>query len=312
MNAPVITVRGLTKAYKRRKVVDGINLVVEEGEVLGLLGPNGAGKTTTILMLMGLTEQSAGEVSVLGKDPRRDPLAVKQHVGYLPDAVGFYDNLSARENLGFTARLGGLPDHVLRDRISTALARVRLTEVADRRVATYSRGMRQRLGLAELLMRDCRILILDEPTSGLDPQSTQELLAFVSEFAREGRTVLVSSHLLDVVQSICTRVALFNAGRIGFAGTLDQLSARVAGGAVQIDVAANGIDLVSAQRQIPGVESVEEVARGRWKVMATQDIRPDLARHIIGLGGDLTSLDADRLGLAEAYSRFFKEVRHET
>lgn len=311
MSAPVIKAYSLTKTYKGRKVVDGIDLSIEEGEVIGLLGPNGAGKTTTILMLMGLTEPSAGQVTILGKDPRLEPLTVKHQVGYLPDQVGFYDNLTGRENLAYTADLAGLSGSVARERIAAALARVRLTDVADRRVATYSRGMRQRLGLAELLMRDCRILILDEPTSGLDPQSTEELLGFISDFAREGRTVLVSSHLLDVVQSICTRVALFNAGRIGFVGTVEELAKRVGNGAVQIDIAATGVDLAGTGSEVDGIEKIESVADGRWKVVATRDIRPDLARHIVTNGGHLISLDAHRIGLGEAYNRFFREVRHE-
>ena len=174
MSTPVIEARSLVKRYRSARVVDGIDLTVEEGEVLGLLGPNGAGKTTTILMLLGLTEPSDGTVRVLGMDPLREPLKVKQQVGYLPDAVGFYDNLTGRDNLRYTARLAGLDEA---DRhIAAALARVHLSQVAEQPVATYSRGMRQRLGLAELLMRDCRIVILDEPTSGLDPQATAELL----------------------------------------------------------------------------------------------------------------------------------------
>ena len=144
--------------------------------MFGLLGPNGSGKTTTILMLLGLTEPTGGSVRVLGFDPLRQPLEVKRRVGYLPDLVGFYDHLSARENLAYTARLAG---HRLRPtadgRIGRALARVGLAAVADRRGRTYSHGMRQRLGLAELLVKQAEVAILDEPTNGLDPQATQEL-----------------------------------------------------------------------------------------------------------------------------------------
>jgi len=310
MSTPVIEASGLTKIYRGRRVVDGIDLRVGPGEVLGLLGPNGAGKTTTILMLMGLTEPSGGTVRILGKDPLREPLAVKQAVGYLPDAVGFYDNLTGIENLAYTARLGGLEGPVARIRIREALERVRLDGVGNRRVGTYSRGMRQRLGLAELLMRDCRVAILDEPTSGLDPQSTEELLGFIAAFARDGMTVLVSSHLLDVVQSICNRVALFNAGRIGFIGTLEELARRVGDAAVQIDVAAEAVDLPPLAGAIEGVEAVSG-GDGRWQIAASRDVRPELARSVVEAGGRLRSLDAHRIGLGEAYARFFKEVRHE-
>ena len=306
MSEIVITAHGLTKRYGKHVAVDAIDLNVSEGEVLGLLGPNGAGKTTTILMLLGLTEPSAGAVSILGKDPLREPLSVKRDVGYLPDAVGFYDSLSARENLRYTARLGGIAGAELDARIDEALGQVRLSDVADRRVATYSRGMRQRLGLAELLMRRCRIAILDEPTSGLDPQSTHELLGMIAAFAQGGMTVLLSSHLLDVVQTICSRVALFNNGRIGFVGTIEELATRVADGGLHIDLSADKIDVPAVVSTIDGVTSVTAQPDGHWIVTATSDVRPAIASRIVNQGGSLRSLDAHRIGLGEAYTRFFE------
>lgn len=309
MSGTVIEARGLTKAYKGRNVVDGINLTVKRGEVLGLLGPNGAGKTTTILMLMGLTEANAGSVRLLDKDPLRDPLAVKQAAGYLPDAVGFYDSLTARENLAFTARLAGFADVDASGRIGQALGRVRLDGVADRKVGTFSRGMRQRLGLAELLMRDCQIMILDEPTSGLDPQSTEELLGFIADFANEGRTVLVSSHLLDVVQTVCTRVALFNRGRIGFVGTLAELAAKVGGDALEIDLEAESFDAAARLSNLNGVDAVIGGDR-RWRISASRDLRPEIAARVVESGGRLIALDAHRIGLGEAYNRYFRENSH--
>src|SRR6185369_11034960 len=194
------------------------------------LGPNGAGKTTTILMMLGLTEVSAGEVRVLGEDPVRAPLQVKRRVGYLPDSVGFYDQMTAVENLSYTAKLMGIGPDERQARIERALTRVRLNEVGNKRVATYSRGMRQRLGLAEIVMKHAEIAILDEPTSGLDPQSTHEFLEMIEELKREGMTVLLSSHLLDQVQRICDRVALFNAGRIALLGSVSVLAQQVLGG----------------------------------------------------------------------------------
>jgi ABC-2 type transport system ATP-binding protein len=306
----VIEARRLTKRYGATIAVDGIDLRIDQGEVVGLLGPNGAGKTTTILMLLGLTEPSSGTVSILGMDPLREPLALKRAVGYLPDAVGFYDAMTGRDNLRYTARLNLMSRQETEERIDAALAQVRLTDVAGKRVGTYSRGMRQRLGIAELLMRDCRVAILDEPTSGLDPQSTQELLDMIQLLSKDGMTILLSSHMLNVVQSVCHRIALFGNGRIGFFGTIEELAARIGGGAYVVDVEAEGIDLVSAAGQAPGVKSITAGQNGHWLVEAERDVRPELARLVVDAGGALRNLDLRRARLDDAYRRYFTETRH--
>ena len=308
MSTVVLEAKRLAKRYGDAVAVAGIDLSVNQGEVIGLLGPNGAGKTTTILMLLGLTEASEGSVSILGKDPLRRPLEVKREVGYLPDSVGFYDTMTGRENLAYTAKLAGMSRELAKERIAAALEKVRLSDAADRPVVTYSRGMRQRLGIAELLMRDCKVAILDEPTSGLDPQSTQELLDLILDLSRGGMTILLSSHMLDVVQSVCHRIALFNKGRIGFAGTVEELAARIGGGAFIVDVEADGIDLEKAASTTEGVRSVRTVEAGRWEVEATRDVRPDLARLVIQGGGSLRNLDLRRARLDQAYNRYFREV----
>ncbi|WVT75605.1 ABC transporter ATP-binding protein (plasmid) [Sinorhizobium chiapasense] len=311
MNTTVINATGLVKRYGTATAVAGIDLSVEAGEVVGLLGPNGAGKTTTILMLLGLTEPSEGSVRILGKDPLRQPLEVKREVGYLPDAVGFYDAMSGRENLAYTARLAGMSKDLARERIAAALDKVRLIDVADRQVGTYSRGMRQRLGIAELLMRKCSVAILDEPTSGLDPQSTQELLDLIQALSRDGMTILLSSHMLNVVQSICHRIALFNKGKIGFLGTIEELAAQIGGGAFVVDVEADGIDLAQATGVAQGIKSIVPGRQGHWLVEAERDVRPELARFVVEGGGALKNLDLRRASLDQAYNRYFKEVGHD-
>src|SRR5437870_532678 len=175
----VIKAEGLTKRYRATLAVDHVDLEVAAGEIVGILGPNGSGKTTTILMLLGLTEPTSGTALVAGFDPLREPLEVKRRVGYLPDQVGFYDGLSARDNLAYTGRLAGLPRHEIDERFTAALDRVGLGDVGGARVATFSQGMRQRRGLAEVLMKRPSIAILDEPTATLDPHSTQEFLGMV-------------------------------------------------------------------------------------------------------------------------------------
>jgi ABC-2 type transport system ATP-binding protein len=302
----VIAARELTKRYGRVSVVDAINLDIARGEVFGLLGPNGAGKTTTILMMLGLTEVSAGKVSVLGLDPVRFPLEVKRRVGYLPDTVGFYDHLTAWENLVYVAKLMGISRALRPQRIEQALGRVRLLDVAEKRVATFSRGMRQRLGLAEIIVKKAEIAILDEPTSGLDPQATLEFLDLIRELKAEGVTVLLSSHLLDQVQRVCDRVALFQAGRIVVMGSVADLSVQILGAGFVVEVEADGIGIARRLEAIPGVSHVETLAADRFRMTADRDVRPDAARAVVAANGSLKRLSVDEPSLEVIYTRYFQ------
>ncbi|MCO6188056.1 ABC transporter ATP-binding protein [Rhizobium sp. L1K21] len=308
MSTPVIEVKGLRKTYGPNAAVDGLDLTVNKGEIFGLLGPNGAGKTTTILLMLGLTEASEGEIRVLGHDPFREPLAVKQRVGYLPDAVGFYDNMTARENLAFMARLQDMPSSTAQMRIDEALLRVRLAHVADKRVATFSRGMRQRLGIADILVKGAELAILDEPTSGLDPQSTQELLDLIVKLASEGMTVVLSSHLLSMVQSICSRVALFNKGKIGLIGKVSDLAGEVLGGSYVIETVADGCDIAAVTRGIDGIGNVSMSNSGVVRIDATRDVRGEVAKAIVEAGGMLKQMSMDRSDLDEVYARYFERM----
>ena len=309
MTDNVIEVRGLVKRYGAARAVDAIDLDIRRGEIFGLLGPNGAGKTTTILMLLGLTEASGGTVDVLGFDPVRQPLEVKRRVGYLPDAVGFYDHLTARENLRYTARLLGLSRREAETRIADAMESVKLADVLDKRVSTFSRGMRQRLGIAEIVMKRAEVAILDEPTSGLDPHSTFELLEMIRGLKRAGVAVLLSSHLLDRVQSVCDRVALFNKGRIALMGTVVELANQVLGAGHPILVEAAGLDIAATLRGIEGVQSVMPEGDGAWRVVADRDVRAAVAHRIVTSGGALTRLADLQPSLEEVYTRYFEEAR---
>ncbi len=311
MSEPVITARGLTKRYGEAVVVDSLDFDILKGETFGLLGPNGAGKTTTILMMLGLTEVSAGAVTVAGRDPVRQPLEVKRRVGYLPDLVGFYDHMTAVENLTYTARLMGHGRDVRETRIGDALARVRLSDVGHKTVATFSRGMRQRLGLAELIMKRAEIAILDEPTSGLDPQSTHEFLDMIGQLKREGVTVLITSHLLDQVQRLCDRVALFRGGKILVMGTVPELARQVLGGAgFVVDVeaaAAPGKELAARLGAIAGVLNVQQTAEATYRLTADHDVRAEAARAVVAADGALTRLSVDNPSLDAIYTRFFEK-----
>ena len=306
MSGPVIIeARGLTKRYGKTLAVNGVDLAICEGEVFGLLGPNGSGKTTIILMLLGLTEPSAGSVTVASCNPLREPLEVKRRVGYLPDQVGFYEQMTARENLAYSARLMGLSSAEAATRIDAALARVGLGAVVNKRTNTFSHGMRQRLGLAELLVKQAKVLILDEPTNGLDPQATHELLKLIGELRADGMTIVLSSHLLGLVQSICDRVALFRNGQLGLSGKVEDLARQVLGGAFTVEAEAEDVDFAKALNRLPGTVAVTVTGPNHVRVDAESDIRPEIARRILEQGGKLREMALKRASLDDVYTRYF-------
>ncbi len=311
-NDLMIEARGLTKRYGDFTAVDNLDLTVRRGEVYGLLGPNGSGKTTTILMLLGLTEPTAGTVRVVGFDPARQPLSVKSRAGYMPDQVGFYDELSAYENLAYIAKLNGIPRPQARERIEKALARVGLSEVMDKRVGTFSRGMRQRLAVADVLIKQPQLIIMDEPTQGLDPEGAREFLQIIDGLRQDGITILLSSHLLHQVQAVCDRVGLFYRGRKVLEGTVDELARQVLGGAYHVEVEAQGPaeTILAALRQIRGVVEVRQAARDRFALRTTGDLRAEAAEAVVKAGGRLLSLTVERPNLDEIYARYFQEVGH--
>jgi ABC-2 type transport system ATP-binding protein len=273
---PVIRTRGLTKRYGTLTAVDSLNLAVYPGEIFGLLGQNGAGKTTTILMLLGLTEPTKGEARVIGLDPAREPRLVKRRVGYLPDAVGFYGGLTGRQNLRYTARLNGLRREAAENAIDDVLAQVGLEDRADDHVETYSRGMRQRLGIADALVKSPEVLILDEPTTAIDPLGVVEILELLRRLVHErGLAILLSSHLLTQVQSVCDRIGIFAAGKLVGQGTVGELAATFGDGAATIEVGlelTGTDDLARATRVFGALEGVESVvaptdAKDSWRLV---------------------------------------------
>jgi len=304
----VIRASALTKRYGATIAVDRVDLEVRAGEIVGILGPNGSGKTTTILMLLGLTEPTSGHAEVAGFDPLREPLEVKRRVGYLPDSIGFYDGLSARDNLAYTGRLAGLARREIDERFAEAIVRVGLPDVARARLSTFSRGMRQRLGLAEILMKRPSVAILDEPTAALDPHSTQEFLGMIRGLKADGTAVLLSSHHLDQVQSVCDRVALFNRGRIAIAGTVADLANQVLGGGHVVDVEARGPGIRERLAAIPGVVRVQILAPDLYRIDCQRDLRAEIARSL-ATGAELLGIRFAAPSLNEVYTRYFDEVR---
>jgi ABC-2 type transport system ATP-binding protein len=221
----IIETRELTKLYNGQAAVDRLSFSVNEGEIFGFLGPNGAGKTTTLLMLLGLTEPSSGEATVLGLDPTRDPIKVKTKIGYLQENMGFYVDLNSRQMLRFVAELNEVRGQVAEERIENALQTVGLIEEAEKKIGAYSRGMRQRLGIAELLIKDSKVAFLDEPTLGLDPDATNRMIELIQSLARDKQmTILLSSHMLHQVQKICHRIGIMIKGKMVAQGPMAQLA----------------------------------------------------------------------------------------
>ena len=309
--ATTIHSKGLTKSYGDKTVVNRLNLDIETGEVFGLLGPNGAGKTTTILMLLGLVEPTKGSIEVLGLDPRRHPLEVKRRVGYLPDSVGFYDGMTGRENIRFTARLNGLGD--AEERIDTLLHTVGLTAAADQRAGEYSRGMKQRLGVADALVKSPSVLILDEPTTAIDPEGVAEMLELIQRLAKEeGVTVLLASHLLHQVQTVCDRVAIFVDGKVVALGRPHELAA-THDGQIRVEFRLGG-DHAAGRALLESQQAVTEVSSGRapgsWIVGIQAGSLAATVRALVNQDVEVIGIHRLDEDLETIYRRYF-ETREE-
>jgi ABC-2 type transport system ATP-binding protein len=223
----IVEVRELSKQFGRRKAVDNVSLTVEPGEIFGLVGPNGAGKTTTMRMLVTLLKPDKGEIFVGGHSVRRAPHEVKNLIGFMPDEFGVYGDMTVNEYLDFFGACYGI-HAAQRTRLISDL--LELVDISNRRndmVDTLSRGLKQRLGLARVLIHDPSLLILDEPASGLDPRARVEIRELLMEIARLGKTILFSSHILADVAELCSRVAIMENGQLVALGTIDQLSQRI-------------------------------------------------------------------------------------
>jgi len=305
----VIETHDLTKSYNGVTVVDRLNLHVAENEIFGLLGPNGAGKTTTILMLMGLTEPASGSLKVCGFNPTREPLKVKRLVGYMPEKVSFYENLTPRENLKFIARLNSIPEAESDSRIDQLLKAVGLGEVSDSRVGTFSRGMKQRLGIADALIKNPKVAILDEPTAGLDPEGINQVLELIASLPRMGTTVVMCSHRLYEVQKICHSIAILSKGKLVVQGSLDELGRKaLTAGRYQIEVETKPTSqLVDIIKGIQGVVKVE-VKDNLLLISTDSDLRAEISKKVVESNAPLIQIRIQEFNLDDIYMRYFKEV----
>ncbi|HHY51612.1 MAG TPA: ABC transporter ATP-binding protein [Clostridiales bacterium] len=307
----IIETRELTKRYGDIVAVDSLNLSIRQGEVFGLLGPNGAGKTTTTLMLLGLTEPTSGSAYIEGHNCTREPIAVKKLVGYLPDNVGFYGDMTGRENLRFTGQLNGMRGPELEKRIDQLLERVGMTHAADRKAGTYSRGMKQRLGIADVLIKNPSIVIMDEPTLGIDPEGMWELLQIIRELAeQDGRTVLISSHQLYQVQQVCDRVGIFVKGKLIACGGIKDLANQLqaeSGYSLELEVVPNDSKLENLLKSMPGVDEVTREGE-RFLIHSSQDIRGNVTQIAAEHGYSLQYLRHRGGDLDEIYRRYFEKA----
>ncbi len=304
-----IETQDLTKRYDGVTVVDSLNLHIKESEVFGLLGPNGAGKTTTILMLLGLTEPASGTARVFGFNPTREPLKVKRLVGYLPEKVGFYDNLTARENLTFIAELNNINYAEANSRADEALEAVGLSKEADLTVGKFSRGMKQRLGIADVLIKKPKVVFLDEPTAGLDPKGINQLLDLVANLPKMGTTVVLSSHQLYQVQMVCHSIGILSKGKMVIEGSIDELGREaLAGGRyiIEVETVQPTPQLINAIKGIKGVKKVE-AKDNILQIGTASDLRAAISKAVVQNDFPLIQMKVQEFSLDDIYMKYFRE-----
>lgn len=285
--------------------VDGLSMTIGRGEIFGLLGPNGAGKSTAILMLCGLIHPSAGECLIDGVEVSKNPVEVKMKIGYMPEDVGFYSNLTAAQNLDFFGKLYDIPVEKRAERINELLRLVGLSGV-EKKVGGYSKGMRQRLGIAKALVNDPEVVILDEPTANLDPQGVSDYRRIIREISGSDKTVLVSSHILSEVSKVCSRVGIMQKGRLVRDGSWDDL--------------ARNLDLLNLPEIIINVESVTELpgfAHGniirvdysgdmtKARITASKDIRTFIGEQMFNAGIVPREISLDAVTMEDAILSYY-------
>ncbi len=298
--APAVAITGLAKEYKSAKALDGVDLIVPEGSIFGFLGPNGAGKTTTLRILAGLARPSGGSARIFGKDTTADADAVHALIGYLPDVPGFYKWMTAREYLELSAGLFGLPAGVRDERIGTLLELAGLADVSTK-VGGYSRGMKQRLGVAQALINSPRLLLLDEPTSALDPIGRREVLEMIA--ALSGRTtVFFSTHILADVERVCDTVAVLAGGRVVEQAAIDELRSRHGGAQRVVIEVSDPQALASALAGEPWAGAVHR--EGREMLVEVTDLEGayrEVPALVARLGLSLRHFEADEVSLEDVF-----------
>jgi ABC-2 type transport system ATP-binding protein len=302
----MIQVEGLTKDYGARRAIDHLTFTAEQGEIVGFLGPNGAGKTTTMRILCGYMPPTSGTAKVAGFDVVEKSLEVRRRVGYMPETVPLYPDMTVFEYLKFMADLHRVPD--ADERVDEVLELVHMVERADGYIANLSKGMRQRVGLGQALLHQPEVLILDEPTIGLDPAQIVEVRNLIRGLGKQ-RTVLLSTHILSEAQQVCNRVLIINKGRIVVEDTPERLSARVMGAQrVALRVAGDEDGLEQLVSSVPGVTRAVYGPHGcEFETQPGKDVRPEVARAVIGAGYDLLELRPLGASLEEVFMELTRD-----
>jgi len=310
MPEPIIETYELTKYYGNVKAVDHLNLTVYEGEIFGFLGPNGAGKTTTLLMLMGLTVPTSGTATVGGYDIIKESREVRRIAGMLPEGAGYYEDLTARQNLDYIGQLNDIPESEREKRIDELLEAVGLTKWANTKVEKFSRGMKQRLGIAEVLIKKPKIAFFDEPTIGLDPQGTKEVRDLMIQLNKEhGLTIFLSSHLLYEVQQTCHRVGIIRGGRLVAADTIENLSRNIAEkGRMVIEFKLTEIrsDLIRELEAINGVTHIKRGEDNRLYVYMESDRSREVSETITKHGSIILLMKPKEHSLEEIFLKYYE------
>lgn len=305
----MIAIKDLVKDYDSTRAVDHLNLTIGKGEIFGLLGPNGAGKTTIILTLLGLSEPTSGSVTVNEWNATSEPIRVKKITGYLPDDVGFSENSTGLQCLVYTAMLNGIPREIAIESARELLEIVGLQDAADQKTKTYSKGMTQRLGLADVLIKEPQIMILDEPTIGIDPRGIHDFLDLIRKLSKEkGITVLLSSHLLHQVQKICDRVGILVSGKLLAEGNVHDLADKLFGAretsfTVVADPLTDG--LIHKLEEIPSVTKVKKNGTGII-VTGSKVAAPHISQTVVQSGAKLFRISGKEYGLDDIYQHYFE------
>ncbi|TEU05289.1 ABC transporter ATP-binding protein [Candidatus Bathyarchaeota archaeon] len=311
VSQPVINVSNLTKFYGDFKALDSVSFSVDKGWVYGYLGPNGAGKTTTIRTMLGLLKPNGGEVKIAGVNPSKDPVRALQKVGYAPELPTLQTFFSGEQLLDFMGKMFGLAAQARKERVKELIDLVGLKEWGDKKIGKYSKGMVQRLSVALALINNPTVLIMDEPTIGMDPEATAHFRNLFMKLSKEGKTVFISSHLLDEVQRICTHVGMINKGKTVFDGPISEvLDAFTQKWVIEAEVKNITKKIISSLQQLDFVENVKtDENKLLIELKEKKDLRGEISSEIFKHKGVLLSLNLRKITLEDAYLQALKGGR---